>query len=99
MKRISKADFTHVILEEESSKQKFIVIEDLVLGNRSVTNDIENVVVDVCNFEDIKIDDYKVIYKDSDGTWNGYIVKTNDFVYLASETPMLAIKEYMKKLK
>lgn len=42
----------------------FIVIVDLNLGNKSVTNDIDNIIEHVRGFVDLK--DKTVIYRDSD---------------------------------
>lgn len=47
-----------------------IAIEDLQ-GMKSVTNDIENVLRDIINENQLVLDEYQVIYKDSFGVWDG----------------------------
>jgi hypothetical protein len=63
--RQSKSNYTWKI------DQDFLLIEDLDTGNKSVTNDIENVINDIYHEIGEKIKNYKVIYKDSHGIWDG----------------------------
>ncbi len=98
-KRLSKADFTYVVFDVEGVDKKFISIQDQDLGGRSVTNDIENCIKDICDENNLKQEDCLVVYCDSDGIWDAYDTKINDFVVLRCETVMLAVKEYLKKLK
>ena len=57
----SRSDFEIVKVTDE-----FVFIRDLNIGNRSVTNDAENVVVDVNRMHNGK----RIIYQDSEGSWN-----------------------------
>lgn len=58
------ADYTYTI------EDNVIAIVDLDLGNRSVTNDIENVLDDIRS-EIGDLAGYSVIYRDSMGRWDG----------------------------
>lgn len=61
------------------------MIEDLNLGRMSVTNNIENVVEEICIKEMISPAEVNIIYKDSDGHWDGFIFSTNEFVPLQED--------------
>ncbi|CCH03546.1 hypothetical protein FAES_pFAES01052 (plasmid) [Fibrella aestuarina BUZ 2] len=68
-----RADYTYSI------EGNIIVIVDLDLGNRSVTNDIENVLADIRT--DLgSLAGYSVIYRDSMGHWDA-VSLVNDVVY------------------
>ncbi|WP_229374392.1 hypothetical protein [Fibrella rubiginis] len=75
-----RADYTYTI------EGTIIVIVDLDLGNRSVTNDIENVLDDIR----LKIGDlagYSVIYRDSMSRWDGVrLVGRTVYFYGLGET-------------
>lgn len=58
-----QADFTYSILGN------VISIVDLGLGNRSVTNDIENVLRKIEHYHQGSIADFKIMYRDSDQIW------------------------------
>ena len=60
--------------------RNFIFIEDLNMGNRSVTNDIENVVADIAKRESINPRQYYIIYRDSEGNWDGWDDANQDFI-------------------
>jgi hypothetical protein len=55
------------------TKGDLLLIVDMNTGERSVTNDIENVVNEIYQKLGDKIKEYKIIYKDSDGIWDGII--------------------------
>ncbi len=63
-KDIFRADYTYTI------EGSVIAIIDLDLGNRSVTNDIDNVIGDI-RTELGDLSGYAVIYRDSMGRWDG----------------------------
>jgi hypothetical protein len=48
-----------------------IAIVDLDLGNRSVTNDIENVLRKIEYYHQGPITAFKIMYRDSEGVWDG----------------------------
>lgn len=70
-----EANYTYIL----NLEKKIIYINDLNLGNKSVTNDIENVILSVeediiNNIEkdiDFDIMNFNIIYKDSDNEWTG----------------------------
>ena len=82
---MSRADYIYS-LEMHRNRTPCIVIEDLNLGNISVTNDIENVINDICTVEKVKAEQFMIVYKDSTGQWDGYDAVTNEFVGLAEDT-------------
>lgn len=80
-----KSNFTYKI------EGNILFIEDLNLGGKSVTNDIENVIESIGNElrpTDISINDLKVMYRDSDGTIDGIKTKSGSFegFYFIGET-------------
>lgn len=95
---MSKAAYTHEVIDVRGTK--CIVIEDLNDGRMSVTNDIENVVAEICQLE--KIEEPKtciIVYKDTEGNWDGWDSANNHFVALGKTNSMHAINSYMKKLR
>ncbi|GAA4461804.1 hypothetical protein GCM10023189_37710 [Nibrella saemangeumensis] len=68
-----RADYTYTVTDN------IIAIVDLDLGNRSVTNDIENVLADI-RAEIGDLAGYAVIYRDSMGRWDG-VRLVNGIVY------------------
>lgn len=59
----NRADFEYVAFTGEPN---IVFIRDLNLGNRSVTNDAENVVKEINTLFPGK----RIIYKDSNGDWD-----------------------------
>lgn len=70
---------------------KVVFIEDLNRGRMSVTNDIENVIVEIANDENFEVDSMKWVYKDSDGIWDGYDPSENSFIALGVESRQEAL--------
>ncbi len=66
----------------EHTGRTFLLIEDLNLGNRSLTNDIERVVKLIHRKENLAPSQVIVIYKDSEGVWDGYESGKYDVVSL-----------------
>ena len=60
-----QADFTY------SMSSNVIAITDLNLGNKSVTNDIENVLRKIEYWHQGSIAAFKIMYRDSEGVWDG----------------------------
>lgn len=56
--------------------RQIVYIHDLNLGNRSVTNDAENVVDDL----DSQYPGWRIIYKDSMDSWAELVHKHNEFM-------------------
>lgn len=64
---------------EYSVDGSVIAIEDLDLGNRSVTNDIQNVVNDIRKElgANLTMSGYSIVYKDSMGRYDGVMISEN----------------------
>ncbi|GAB3841110.1 hypothetical protein [Hymenobacter jeollabukensis] len=55
----------------DTTQDRILYITDLDAG-RSVTNDIENVLADIAEWEEgLVLADHQVIYRDTDGVWTG----------------------------
>lgn len=86
---MTKSDYDYTIHTEE----KTLSIVDLDRGNMSVTNDIENVVTEIAEFEQIDPAEYKIVYRDSQGCWDGWNHKKKSFIHLFSGSDTQALKE------
>lgn len=62
----------------------------------SVTNDIENVVDEICHKEKIVPNRYLIIYRDSNGIWDGFDYNRERFVSLGVKDADLAIDMYIR---
>ncbi len=80
MHKKSRANFLYRIGIVDN--QKILLIWDLNLGNMSVTNDIENVVDDIAYKEKIVPEEHTVLYRDSEGHWDGWDHAQGSFFYL-----------------
>ena len=76
---------------------RFIVIEDLNVGFMSVTNDIENVVEEISQKERINPCEHFIIYKDSEGVWDGFDFATQQFVPIQNTDFKTAVSSLIKK--
>jgi hypothetical protein len=63
--RIGKSDYTWKL------KDDVISLIDLNLGNKSLTNDIENALLEIRQVLGNKIENCKIIYRDSQEIWTG----------------------------
>lgn len=79
----SRANFQYRIGAVDD--QKVLLIWDQNLGNMSVTNDIENVVADIAAHEGIDPMAHLIIYRDSEGRWDGWDGTTEDFFFFGKE--------------
>jgi hypothetical protein len=77
MQRISRADFLYRL--RSHGPEKTLLIWDEDLGNRSVTNDIENVVADIAAYESMDLTGYLIFYRDSIGEWSGWNDHSKEF--------------------
>jgi hypothetical protein len=77
MYKKSRANFQYRLGVLEG--RKTLLIWDQNIGNISVTNDIENVVADIAKHEDINPAEYLIIYRDSEGRWDGWDAATQEF--------------------
>jgi hypothetical protein len=90
-KKKSSADFT--FYTGLFYGRKCIVIIDEDKGNRSVTNDIDNVVSDIEAMRVIDSKEYLVVYRDSIGQWTGWS-RMEGFVGLQAKDELQAIRQY-----
>ena len=89
-----KADFTYTI--ESYAGRNVIVIKDLNLGNVSVTNDIENVIDEICKSENIVKKSYMIVYMDSEGVYDGFDAERNSFIHLGQQFWKNAVSKYIE---
>lgn len=77
MTKKSRADFLYQLYTLNT--QTFVLIWEVDMGNRSVTNDMENVVDDIINASGIIGGDCLFVYRDSLGRWDGWEYETGEF--------------------
>ncbi len=97
MKAKAKADYKHYIINFKGHNCLTIVDEDL--GNRSVTNDISNIIEDIKYTDGIDIDKYTIIYRDSHKIWDGWDNKHGAFISLNEPDYEMALEKMIKKAK
>jgi hypothetical protein len=68
----NRSSYTHTVEGE------FICVVDLDVG-RSVTNDAENVVADLARIVPGGLKDKRIIYRDSEGTWDEMLLMGGEF--------------------
>lgn len=64
---------------------------------KSVTNDIENVITDIERKESLDANNYIVVYRDTDGNWDGWDTRAKEFVSGNSTDENEAIRNLIKK--
>lgn len=67
-------------------------------GIKSVTNDIENVVADICKAEGIEAEDHIVVYRDSEGNWDGWRTVSETFIVFSASSEEEALKLFIQSL-
>lgn len=60
----AKSDYKYIV--HKSNESVYILIKDLNLGRMSVTNNIENIIEQICFDSKLDPSTVKCIYKDSD---------------------------------
>lgn len=93
---MSQSDYIHKI--EHLLNRDVIVIEDLDLGRMSVTNNIELVIAEIEIMEHVDATRHLVVYKDSDGLYDGSDYLQERFVSLQEDNWKAAIAKYIKIL-
>lgn len=93
---MAKSDYIHQVGVYEGIP--YIAIIDQNLGRMSVTNDIENVIAEVCKVEGIKAQDRIIVYCDSEGNWDAFSPSENRFILLNQRTKNDALDAYQKLL-
>jgi len=91
-----KADYDYE-LGKYKQKVDVITIKDLDLGNVSVTNDIENVIAEICQLEKIEKEQFMIVYRDSSGQWDGFDTTTDEFVGLGMDEWYDAIEVWLSR--
>lgn len=94
---MAKSDYSYKL--EELEKSWFILIQDLNKGRMSVTNNIEEVIDEICQKERINPVEHFIVYRDSDGTWDGFEFATGQFIHLGKRTGVGAMAEMLKKVR
>lgn len=90
-----QALYTHRIIKHAG--QRCLLIEDLNKGGKTVTNDIENVVEQICEDEQINPVEHIIVYKDSAGVWDGYNFSTKQFMPLVQDNWRDAVETFIEK--
>jgi len=90
-----QADFTY------SMSPDVIAITDLDLGNKSVTNDIENVLRKIEYWHQASIAAFRIMYRDSLGIWDGvqWDGRRASFFALQETDEALARKKLLSRLE
>lgn len=96
---MTKSDYTY---EKQTHKGiPYILIEDLNQGGMSVTNDMENVLQQIAKELKTSLDSTIIIYKDSDGVYDGVYTTQNKvgFILLRTKSiPMaITVSDYWRK--
>lgn len=92
---IRKSDYTFRVIETQG--RNVISIIDLDLGHMSVTNNIENVLTEIAEIAKIQPKDYLIVYKDTDGKWDGYDALKKDFIPAMARTRDEAIRKIIDR--
>ena len=90
----TRSDYNHMVTQ--FAGRDVILIEDLNNGGMSVTNDIENVVADISLKEKIEPSRYLIVYKDSEGMWDGWDHKGQDFIPIQVTDKWQAVSRLIK---
>jgi hypothetical protein len=88
---MAKSDYKYSI--QNFKTKPFIVIEDLNKGRMSVTNDIENVIEEIAGKEKLNPVEHYILYKDSEGQWDGFNFSTGLFVIMEKRDFEEAVSE------
>ena len=74
------------------------MIEDADKDSMTVTNDIDFVVGQIAKKENVNPVEHTIIYKDSEGNWDGYIYSTRQFFPLREKHWLKAAIKYVNEL-
>jgi hypothetical protein len=64
------------------------------MGGMSVTNNIEQILADICNFHELNPEDWVIIYRDSEGRWDGFDTIGYQFIPINKNSFEEAIETY-----
>ena len=90
-----KSDYTYAL--KDLHGRNVISITDLDKGGRTVTTNIINVIREIGTAEKINPEQYMIVYRDTEHTWDGYDFKNKVFVPLCKRTEDEAIRKYIEK--
>ena len=94
---MAKADYSHKLHCNEDVEVYGISIIDLNLGGMSVTNNIEEVVEEICEEAYIDPNSLIIVYRDSDGRWDGWNNSTKDYIFLNGKDAEDSIRMMQQK--
>lgn len=80
---------------EKTDNSTILSIIDQGGNYMSVTNNIENVIAEICKSNNIDILHTKVVYRDSEGIWDAWDTENEAFVMLNANSREEAIKKYL----
>lgn len=92
---MSKSDYHYQI--RDYAGRNIIIIEGLNFGRMSVTNNIENVVEEIGKIEKITPTEFMIVYRDSEGIWDGWDHLNNQFIPLSYDIWENAVHAYIIK--
>lgn len=75
-----RVDYTYTL--ENHDGNRVIAIVDQNLGGTSVTNAIEHVVDEIAELESLDPMKCVIVYRDSDGQWDGWDHKSRNYIPL-----------------
>lgn len=96
---MTSSSFNYGIVREGMGDIPIVWIIDRNIGSMSVTRDIDNICVYICDMEMIDYDnacDYLWIFADEDLIWDAYDPITEFIVELACDDADKAIRKYKK---
>jgi hypothetical protein len=73
-----------------------IAIADLNRGGTSVTNCIEDVVTEIAEINSINPNTLKIVYRDSEGVWDGWDNKKQEFILIGETSEKGALEKYFR---
>lgn len=74
-----------------------LLIEDKSHAGNFITNNMENVVDEICHKEQINPADHIIIYQDSQGLYDGWNYFRQDFVLLQVNSWETAVELYIRQ--
>lgn len=89
------SDYTYQI--KTYNGRACIVIQDNNTDGKSVTNNMENVIDEICHKEEINPADYIIIYQDSQGLYDGWNYSKQDFVILQVSNWETAVELFIRQ--
>ena len=85
----TKSDYVWRVAPRPETESALVMIVDCDFGNRSVTNDIENVVATIARVLPPRANGYEWLYRDSQGDWD----RVNQFTFRISAGPRDGLME------